>query len=303
MTISISVIIPVLNNKNGLIDTIDAVMNQSIHQNQYEVIVSDNGSTDGTLDVINQYIKKHPQLVLVQEKNKSSYAARNKAILKANGFILAFIDANMTCPPNWLERIIDVFQNTDSDYLGTKVLVKSKKKSLASIYNTVTSFHIKTEIEKNHFAPTCCLSVKRSIFEQTGLFDQRLESGGDWEFGNRVFNKGLKINYSSKIIVYHPSRTKISELIRKTQRVARGKAQLKYHHPILAKNISRNYFKLKNYLPKNPWKTKKRYKGGFSFSTSTLLMFSLYPSFSLIISFSSYLLETLKLRTKFIKQN
>ena len=73
MTISISVIIPVLNNKNGLIDTIDAVMNQSIHQNQYEVIVSDNGSTDGTLDVINQYIKKHPQLVLVQEKNKSSY--------------------------------------------------------------------------------------------------------------------------------------------------------------------------------------------------------------------------------------
>ena len=238
MTIAISVIIPVLNNKNGLIDTLEAVTNQSVNQSKYEVIVSDNGSTDGTLDVIHHYKAINPQIKLVQEKLKSSYAARNKAILKAAGPILAFIDANMTCPKNWLQKIIEAFKILDSDYLGSKVIIKPKTKSLASIYNTLTGFHIKTEIEKNHFAPTCCLSVKRSIFEQTGLFDQRLESGGDWEFGNRVFNKGLKINYSSKIIVYHPSRTKISELIRKTQRVARGKAQLNYHHPILAKNIS-----------------------------------------------------------------
>ena len=164
MTIAISVIIPVLNNKNGLIDTLEAVTNQSVNQSKYEVIVSDNGSTDGTLDVIHHYKAINPQIKLVQEKLKSSYAARNKAILKAAGPILAFIDANMTCPKNWLQKIIEAFKILDSDYLGSKVIIKPKTKSLASIYNTLTGFHIKTEIEKNHFSPTCCLSVKKSLF-------------------------------------------------------------------------------------------------------------------------------------------
>ena len=295
MNIAISVIIPVLNNKNGLIDTLDSVTNQSINQSNYEVIISDNGSKDGTLDVINSYRVTNPQIKLVQEKIKSSYAARNKAIEKATGPILTFIDADMTCSQNWLQKIIDAFKILDPDYLGSRVIIKPKSKSLVSIYNTLTGFHIKTEIEKNHFAPTCCLSVKKSLFDQIGFFDQRLESGGDWEFGNRVFRNGSKINYSSNIIVYHPSRTKMSELISKTQRVARGKAQLKYFYPILAKDISKNYFKFKNYLPKKPWHIKNRYRFGFSFSTKTVLMFCFYPAFSLIISFFSFLFESYKL--------
>ena len=68
MTIAISVIIPVLNNKNGLIDTLESVTNQSINKSKYEVIVSDNGSTDGTLEIINHYRIMHPQIKLVQEK-------------------------------------------------------------------------------------------------------------------------------------------------------------------------------------------------------------------------------------------
>ena len=79
--------------------------------------------------------------------------------------------------------IIDAFKILDPDYLGSRVIIKPKSKSLVSIYNTLTGFHIKTEIEKNHFAPTCCLSVKKSLFDQIRFLTKDLnlvETGNLW---------------------------------------------------------------------------------------------------------------------------
>jgi glycosyltransferase involved in cell wall biosynthesis len=303
MSISLSVLIPVLNDKEGIEKTLNSVMNQTIAHSEYEVIVCDNGSTDGTQQVIQKHIINHPSITLLEETTKSSYAARNKAILKSKAPILAFIDSDMTCGTDWLAKINNIFKKVKPDYVGSRVIVKPQSKSLSAIYNTLTSFHTQVEMNKNHFSPTCCLSVKKSLFDEIGLFDHRLESGGDWEFGNRVYNQQFKTYYANEVVVYHPSRTTFKQLINKTQRVARGKAQLKFYHPIIAKDISKNYFKIKNYLPKTPWKTKKKYRAGFSFSIPTLLMFCLYPAFSLVISFISYLPESIKLRTKIINQN
>ena len=303
MPISLSVLIPVLNDKEGIKKTLNAVMNQTIAPSEYEVIVCDNGSTDNTQQVIQKQIKYHPTITLVEETIKSSYAARNKAILKSKAPILVFIDADMTCNTNWLAKIKGVFEKFEPDYVGSKVIVAPQSKSLSSIFNTLTSFHTQIEMNKNHFAPTCCLSVKKSLFDKIGLFDHRLESGGDWEFGNRAYKQEYKTYYANEVVVYHPSRKTFKQLINKTRRVARGKAQLKFYHPNIAKDISKNYFKFKNYMPKTPWKIKKRYRAGFSFSIPTLLMFCIYPAFSLVISFFSYLLESIKLRMKMINQN
>ena len=303
MPFSISVLIPVLNDKAGIENTLNSVMNQTIDQSEYEVIVCDNGSTDGTQQIIQKHMQNHPNITLVEETIKSSYAARNRAIVKSKSPILAFIDSNMTCGIDWLAQIRSVFNKLNPDYVGSKVIVKPQTKSLSAIYNTLTSFHTEIEMNKNHFTPTCCLSAKKSLFDKIGLFDHRLEAGGDWEFGNRVYNQQFKTYYANEIMVHHPSRTTFKELINKTRRVARGKAQLKFYHPILSKNISQNYFKIKNYLPKPPWRIKKRYRAGFSFSIPTLLIFCLYPTFSLTISFISYLSESIKLRTKSINQN
>ncbi len=303
MPLSISVLIPVLNDKAGIETTLKSVMNQTIDQSEYEVIVCDNGSTDGSQQVIQNHMENHPSIKLLHEDVKSSYAARNKAILNSKAPILAFIDSDMSCNTNWLAKIKGVFEKFKPDYVGSKVIVNPQSKSLPSIYNTLTSFHTQIEMNKNHFAPTCCLSVRKSLFDKIGLFDHRLVSGGDWEFGNRVYEHQFKTYYANEVIVYHPSRSNFKQLINKTQRVARGKAQLKFYHPILAKDIARNYFKIKNYLPKAPWKIKKRYRVGFYFSACTTLMFCIYPTFSLVISFASYLSESIKLKTKKIHQN
>ncbi len=303
MPLSISVLIPVLNDKSGISNTLNSVMNQTIDHSEYEVIVCDNGSTDGTQKVVQNHMKIHPTIVFINESLQSSYAARNKAILKSQAPILVFIDSDMTCNPDWLSKIKMVFEKFKPDYVGSKVIVKPQSKSLPTIYNTLTSFHTEIEMDKNQFSPTCCLSVKKSVFDKIGLFDDRLESGGDWEFGNRVHRHQFKTYYANEVVVYHPSRSTFGQLIQKTQRVARGKAQLKHYHPVLASGISRNYFKIKNYLPKAPWKIQKKYREGFSFSTFTILMFCLYPTFSLVISFASYISESIKLKTNKTYQN
>ena len=94
-----------------------------------------------------------------------------------------------------------------------------------------TDFSVGSDIRDNHYAPTCCLTVRRSVFDKVGVFDQRVESGGDWDFGQRVFQANLKQDYCADIVVYHPARFSYGSLIKKGKRIARGISQLSYYSP------------------------------------------------------------------------
>ena len=71
MPLSISVLIPVLNDKAGIETTLKSVMNQTIDQSEYEVIVCDNGSTDGSQQVIQNHMENHPSIKLLHEDVQS----------------------------------------------------------------------------------------------------------------------------------------------------------------------------------------------------------------------------------------
>ncbi|WP_138007345.1 glycosyltransferase [Halalkalirubrum salinum] len=227
----ISIVIPVYNDPEGIQTTLDSILNQTI--SDYRIVVVDNNSTDNTSEIICSYQAYHDNLVLVHERDiQSSYAARNTGIRNTDTEILAFVDSDMTVSEDWLESAFDTFQTSDADYMGSNVeLTLPDNPTLPARYDHHTGFPVKQYIQHQHFAPTCCLFVRREVFEDVGLFDHRLVSGGDKEFGNRVHEAGYDLQFAKNVTMFHPTRNSLRAHVKKDLRVGCGLCQLQRYHP------------------------------------------------------------------------
>jgi len=91
--LNISIVIPSLNKVKFIEETLDSIISQKYPN--LEVIIQDGGSTDGTLDIIKEYAKKHPKIFYWEsKKDKGQVDAINKGLKKASGDILTFINAD-----------------------------------------------------------------------------------------------------------------------------------------------------------------------------------------------------------------
>jgi len=247
----ISVIVPVYNDPYGLKDTLNCLVEQDFPKELFEIIVADNGSTDKTLSVINDFLKKYPKLIrMVQEKNiKSSYAARNKGIREAKGTVISFIDADMTVEKDWLKKVIESLKKSKTDCIVCDVKVIPGEKSIFALYDRMVAFPIEKYVKQTHYTPVGCLTIYKAIFKKTGFFDSKLISGGDHEFGNRLYEAGYKIHYEPDIVMNHPNRSSLKQLLKKAFRIGRGYKQIEFYYPDRYKTKYRNIFNPKYFFP------------------------------------------------------
>jgi GT2 family glycosyltransferase len=227
-----SIIVPVYNDPAGIDDTLGAVVSQTA--DQYEVVVVDNGSTDETHEVAGAYADRNDHVtLLVEDEVQGSYAARNEGIRHATSDVFAFLDADETVAADWLETGLAAMTAVDADYLGCRVdlTIPDDEPTLTARYNAHTGFPVQQYLERHHYAPTCALFVRREVFADVGLFDPRLVSGGDMEFGNRVDAAGYEMGYCADAVVHHPVRSSFRSLYGKNVRVGRGHCQLQRYYP------------------------------------------------------------------------
>ena len=256
---SVSVIVPVYNDPDGVRVTLDSLTSQ--HYDRYCVLPVDNDSTDSTRTVIGEFSDSRPDLVVptTESEVQSSYAARNTGINHSSGDVLLFFDADMWVPETWIEDMVSTLESNDYDYLGCTVeVVADDRPNFWERYEQSFSFPVETYLEDKHFAPTCALAVRREVFEEVGLFDHRLESGGDKEFGQRVHRAGFKQGYADDVTAYHPARDSWDALRSKALRIGRGRAQKRRFHPELDESHPLHPF---NYLPPSPFRLRRRFSG------------------------------------------
>jgi glycosyltransferase involved in cell wall biosynthesis len=247
----ISVIIPVYNDPDGIFDTLGALAAQTYARDAYEIIVVDNGSQDHTRDVVRTFEAQHPGLIklVVEDKQRGSYAARNKGITNSNAEILVFVDADMWMAEDWLSRVAATMESKKIDYLACSVEIRTESESLVGQYNTWFGFQVRRYLEQDHFAPTCCLVVRRTVFQKVGLFDARLISGGDRLFGNRVYAARIDQHFAEDITLYHPARETLRSLTKKNVRIGRGNCQLSRRYPNRCESMK---LRVTSFLPVTP---------------------------------------------------
>lgn len=217
----VSVIVPVYNDAHRISKCIEALLNQSYPKNRYEIIVVDNGSTDETLNIIKEY----PVKLLVENRVQSSYAARNIGIKNSKGDILAFTDSDCIPSFDWIEKGVSKIVETPNCGLvggNIKIFFENKKPNAVELYDSIMGFNQKEDIEKRNFGSTANVFTLKSVIEKVGPFNDKLKSGGDNEWGRRVFLSGYKQIYSEEVIVYHPARKSIKELYKRYTRLIGG---------------------------------------------------------------------------------
>lgn len=112
----ISVIVPVYNGELYLKNCIESIEAQTY--GTFEVVIVNDGSTDGTADLCARLAKKYPNLRYITTDDLGVSASRNSGIAQAKGEYLTFVDADDRIHPQMLKRLYDVIVQTDSDIAG-----------------------------------------------------------------------------------------------------------------------------------------------------------------------------------------
>ena len=117
--VEISVIIPVYNSEKYLRGCLDSVISQSF--NDIEIICVNDGSTDGSLSILESYQKQDSRIKIIQEENKGAGAARNLGIANATGKYTYFMDSDDYLEEDAFSKLIDVTYKNPSDFIMFKI--------------------------------------------------------------------------------------------------------------------------------------------------------------------------------------
>ena len=225
----ISVVIPHLNQLEGLEACLASLDAQRLQRSLFEIIVVDNGSNS----LPEGLIANHPGTHLLLELQPGPGPARNLGARSALGEILAFIDADCRAHPNWLRSALNAISSApQKTILGGDVRIwRDDKDRFTAIeaYESVFGYRFKLYIEQHGFCGTGNLVVRRTDFEKIGPF-AGIQFAEDIEWGQRARAAGYIFRYIPEMIVFHPARRSLAEVYAKWDRhiqhflnMARGK--------------------------------------------------------------------------------
>jgi len=192
----ISVVIPTYNRAKYLKIALTSLVNQSLSTDNFEVVVVDDGSSDGTKKITEGFLKKINVKYVYQDYGGVS-KARNKGIDKSLGTIIVFFDDDAVATNNWLISIVEIMKNEDIITGKVEPIKNNIWQYFAPHYDQGDK-----SVESNVLLEGNC-AIKKEVFDDMGYFDEGLTYGHEGrEFISRVKRK-YKIMYYPNVIIKH----------------------------------------------------------------------------------------------------
>lgn len=202
---TISVIIPTYNRASLLNRSIKSVLNQTFHD--FELIVVDDGSTDNTKELINEFMKNDPRIRYIWQENSGGPTKPiNAGIKKSKGDYITILGSDDEILPEKLEKQIKKFDSVSKNvgliYCGLQYIPENKNKQSKTIIPKLRG-NLFTELLKGSFIGGITPLIKKECFQKLGLFDTSLPSGEDWDMWIRI-SKNYEFDYVPEALaIYH----------------------------------------------------------------------------------------------------
>ena len=204
----VTVVIPCYNSLRYIAETMETVLKQTYQD--FEVLVVNDGSTDGTADWVNVLSDREPKVRMVSQANQGLAGARCTGVTNARGKYVAFIDDDDLWELTKLAKQVNSLESnpqaglcytwtalTDSEGKPTGRVIASNAEG--NVWQAMTEMNI-----------VCCGStpmIRRSCFDDVGLFDRQVSPSDDWDMWWRIAAKYEFTVIKEPLILYrqHPN--------------------------------------------------------------------------------------------------
>jgi len=216
--IKISVIIPTLNRASTLKTTLVSILIQSFLEDEYEIIVVDNGSTDNTKQTVKKLNQSYNNRIkYFYDERPGLHVGRHLGAKYAQGEILLYADDDIIASPDWVKEIYKCYSKKEVGAAGGKIIPEYEVeppnwlKIFHSGYLSLLDLGDEyLEINTNEIYG-CNLSIRRNILFELGGFHPdamprgliKYRSDGETALMNKVIKAGYNTVYNPKAYVYH----------------------------------------------------------------------------------------------------
>lgn len=177
---TISVIVPVYNSENGLSGMLDSLIHQTYHD--YEVIIVDDGSTDRSVRICDDYASRYSFITVMHKANGGVSAARNYGLKIARGVYVTFADSDDYVSPYWLEVMVKDIDGCDQlicDFRQgsrDRFSITDIRKDNGGGHNVIVS-RSEEDFRRNiiDIDKWCFGAVWRQLFRRSIIVDNRIE--------------------------------------------------------------------------------------------------------------------------------
>ncbi len=239
-----SVLIPTFNRRRILSLTLDALENQQGGGPGFEVIVVDDGSSDGTAEMLRERARSfRVPLLALSQPNRKQGAARNLGAREARGRHLVFLGDDTVPQPDFLaqhrlarddddhRRVVIGYTPWAREYPRTRFM------EYIGEYGWQFGFKLIEDPDRVpfNFFYTSNLSISLRFFREAGGFDESFTEYGweDMELGLRLERRGMRLVYNPQAVAYHHHPTAMSSFIRRQYTVGRTAWTFYRKHPDL----------------------------------------------------------------------
>jgi succinoglycan biosynthesis protein ExoA len=210
----VSIVVPCRNEAKYIRKLLDSVIAQDLTGIDWELLIADGMSDDGTREILAEYHARLPQIRLIDNPGRAVSPGLNRAIADAKGDIILRMDAHTEYAPNYVKKCVEVLKSTGAANVGGPALARSEGywgRAIATAYRSPFAcggarFHNPNFEGFVDTVPYGCWW--RHQLQEVGGFDERLVRNQDDELNLRISRQGGKIWQTPEIVSwYHPRST------------------------------------------------------------------------------------------------
>jgi GT2 family glycosyltransferase len=224
---SVSVVICAYDAERTLEECLESL--RRLRYPDYEVIVVDDGSTDGTRAIAERF----PEFKLVSWENRGLSAARNEGVRLASGEIVAYTDSDCAVDPDWLTHLVARLESGDWAGVGGPNLPPPEDDWIPEVVARSPGgpTHVLVTDDEAEHVPGCNMAFWRDRLIEVGLFDEVYRAAGDdvdicW----RLQDAGHRIGFAPAALVWHRRRATVGAYLKQQRGYGHAEALLYFKH-------------------------------------------------------------------------